>query len=46
LQHIEIPLDLYIPRPPEEDEVDFDFTSAEKFRVDERMVINAWSFFA
>ncbi|MFC1523335.1 TonB-dependent receptor plug domain-containing protein [Thermodesulfobacteriota bacterium] len=37
LDYFEIPLDLYISRPPTEDDIDYDFTALEKYRLKETL---------
>lgn len=33
--HIALPLDMNISKPPRDDDVDYDFTTAQKYRIDE-----------
>ncbi len=39
-EHLDLPLDFYLSRPPSPNDPDFDFTTEEKFRVDETIRID------
>ncbi len=41
-----LPLDMYISAPPSDDDIDYDFTCAEKYRIDENYDIYTAALFA
>lgn len=45
LEHLDFPLDAYLTRPPSPNDPDFDFTTEEKFRIDETIRIDSTSVF-
>jgi len=46
IEHLDIPLDLNISRPPSPSDPDYDFTTEEKIAVDETLRINSIALFA
>lgn len=45
LEHLDVPLDLNISRPPSPNDPDYDFTTGEKIRVDETIRFNSAALF-
>lgn len=43
VSHLNIPLDANIPRPPDETDPDYDFTSKTKYRLDQTVKVNSLS---
>ena len=46
INHIDIPLDANISRPPDASDVDYDFTTEKKYRIDEVIRLNSAALFA
>lgn len=45
MSRLRVPLDLYVGKPPEGDDYDYDFTSEEKFRIDTTLETDVLSLF-